>query len=92
LFHARATFAGTKGGAAGSYLHPPDRAANRRSIMGEYKDKAKGAVNQAIGTVKVALGKQTENAHLVAEGMGQETKGKVQSALGAAKAKLKTVL
>lgn len=57
--------------------------------MGEYKDKAKGAVNQAIGNAKVAIGKQTDNADLVAEGVGQDFKGKVQSAMGAAKGKLK---
>lgn len=57
--------------------------------MGEYEDKAKGAVNQAIGHAKVAIGKQTENAELVAEGLGQETKGKAQSAIGTAKGKLK---
>jgi len=89
LFPSHATVSGTNCFAVGSYLHPPNRVADWRSIMGAYKDKAKGAANQAIGNAKVAIGKQTDNADLVAEGVGQDIKGKVQSAMGAAKGKLK---
>lgn len=57
--------------------------------MGEYSDKAKGAANQAIGKVKIAIGKQTNEVDLIAEGAGQQAKGKVQTAMGDAKGKLK---
>lgn len=56
--------------------------------MGEFVDKVKGATNEAIGKAKVTVGKETENATLVAKGLAQEVKGKLQNAMGEVKGKL----
>ena len=56
--------------------------------MGEFVNKAKGATNKAVGNAKVAVGKGTDDPSLVAEGHNQETKGKVQNAVGSVKGKL----
>ena len=53
--------------------------------MGEFIDKAKGTANEAIGKVKVAVGKQTESPELIAKGLAQEAKGKAEQIIGAAK-------
>ena len=56
--------------------------------MSEFIDKAKGAANEAIGKVKVALGEQTNNTDLIIEGVTQEAKGHAQQVTGEAKALL----
>lgn len=56
--------------------------------MGEFVDKAKGAANEAIGKAKLSLGHGTDNPGLVAKGLAQEAKGKVQSKIGMLKGKL----
>ncbi len=50
--------------------------------MGEFTEKAKGVANDAIGNVKQAVGKGTDNAELVAEGLAQEAKGEAQKIQG----------
>ena len=57
--------------------------------MGELTDKIKGNVNEAIGNVKVSIGKNNHDPDLAAEGAAQSTqgkgeqfKGKVKGALG----------
>jgi len=37
--------------------------------MGEYTDKAKGAVNEAIGKAKQSIGKEANKPGLVAKGI-----------------------
>ena len=49
--------------------------------MGELKDRAKGAVNKAVGTVK----QESANPDTRAEGRAQETKGKGQDLVGKVK-------
>ena len=56
--------------------------------MGEFKDKAKGAANEAIGKTKAAAGRATDNPKLVAKGMAQEAKGKAQNVAGSVKGAL----
>lgn len=56
--------------------------------MGEFKDKAKGAANEAIGKTKAAAGRATDNPELVAKGLAQELKGKAQTAAGTVKGAL----
>ncbi len=56
--------------------------------MGEMIDKAKGAVNQAIGKGKEELGRATDNDKLVAEGKVQQIKGAGQKVKGAVKGAL----
>ena len=53
--------------------------------MGELIDKTKGAVNEAIGKARVAVGQKTENTELIIKGAGQQAKGQVQKIVGAAK-------
>ena len=50
--------------------------------MGELTDKAKGFANDAIGNVKQAIGKATDNDKLQAEGLAQEGKGEGQKIVG----------
>lgn len=50
--------------------------------MGEFKDKAKGATNEAIGNSKQAIGKATDNDRLTGEGILQEKKGEAQKVKG----------
>ena len=54
-------------------------------VMGEIKDKAKGAANEAVGRVKQAAGKAAGNPNLRNEGSVQEAKGQLQKAKGAIK-------
>jgi uncharacterized protein YjbJ (UPF0337 family) len=56
--------------------------------MGEFVDKMKGATNDAIGKAKVAVGKSTDDPAMVAKGKAQQTKAKVQNAIGTVKGKL----
>lgn len=56
--------------------------------MGEFIDKAKGAANEAIGKVKVAAGKHTDNPELIASGAKQQILGKAQTAAGEIKGDL----
>ena len=56
--------------------------------MGELTDKIKGAANEAIGDVKQAIGKNTDNPGLAAEGAAQETTGKGQHVEGSVKGAL----
>ena len=56
--------------------------------MGELIDKAKGAVNDAIGKGKEAHGRETGDSSLVAEGEGQQVRGKGQKFKGAVKGAL----
>lgn len=53
--------------------------------MGEFKDKAKGVTNEAIGKTKAAAGGATDNPELVAKGRTQQGKGKAQQVAGAVK-------
>ncbi len=57
--------------------------------MGEIKDRAKGAANEAIGNAKQVAGKALDKPDLVAKGKAQETKGEVQAAVGKVKGALK---
>lgn len=56
--------------------------------MGEFTDKAKGAANEAIGNVKQAAGKATNNPDLHAKGVAQERKGEAQNVKGSVKGAL----
>jgi uncharacterized protein YjbJ (UPF0337 family) len=49
------------------------------------KDRIAGAVKQAKGAVKIAVGKVVGDAKLVAEGNSDKVEGKVQNAVGGAK-------
>lgn len=59
--------------------------------MSAISDKAKGLANQASGKVKRAVGRVTGNDNLDAGGIGQETRGKIQKAVGDAKSGVKHV-
>ena len=50
--------------------------------MSELSNKVKGAVNQAVGSAKVAAGKAAGDTSTVVEGRLQQGKGKAQEALG----------
>lgn len=49
--------------------------------MGEFTDKAKGKVNEAVGNMK----QDSDDAHTRREGAQQETKGEAQQVKGKAK-------
>lgn len=53
--------------------------------MGALIDKAKGAVNDAVGKGKEAHGRKTGDSSLVAEGQGQQVRGKGQKLKGSVK-------
>lgn len=53
--------------------------------MSSTGDKVKGMGNEAVGNVKQAVGKATDNDKLRAEGKAQEVKGEVQQKVGEAK-------
>ena len=55
------------------------------TTVGSTADKIKGVSNEAVGNVKQAAGKATDNPRLHAEGVAQERKGEVQQAVGKAK-------
>jgi uncharacterized protein YjbJ (UPF0337 family) len=54
-------------------------------MMGEFIDKAKGAVNEAIGKGKQDIARDQGNDDLAAEGAAQEGKGKLQDVKGSIK-------
>ncbi|NJC33821.1 uncharacterized protein YjbJ (UPF0337 family) [Sphingomonas jejuensis] len=56
--------------------------------MGELTDKLKGAANEVVGKTKEAIGKNTNDPKLAAEGAAQETAGKGQQAKGDVKGAL----
>ena len=56
--------------------------------MGELTDKLKGAANQVVGDVKEALGKNTNDPGLAAEGAAQHTEGSAQKVKGTVKGAL----
>ena len=53
--------------------------------MGSTTDRIKGAANEAVGNVKQAAGKATDDPRLRAEGVAQERKGEAQRMVGKAK-------
>lgn len=53
--------------------------------MSSASDKIKGMANEAVGNVKQAVGKATDNPKLHAEGVAQERKGEAQKIIGEAK-------
>ncbi len=55
--------------------------------MGEFVDKVKGNVNEAIGKAKQGLAGD-DNHELKAEGAAQEAKGETQKAAGSVKGAL----
>jgi uncharacterized protein YjbJ (UPF0337 family) len=57
--------------------------------MSSSKDKLKGSVNSAVGSLKEGAGRVTGNRDLEAEGSIQKTKGRAQKLRGAVKDTLK---
>ncbi|KGS14607.1 MULTISPECIES: CsbD family protein [Pseudomonas syringae group] len=57
--------------------------------MSSTSDKVKGMANEAVGNVKQAVGKATDNTNLRAEGKVQELKGEGQQAKGEVKDAIK---
>ncbi len=53
------------------------------------KDRVEGSAKQAKGALKEAVGKATGNRSMQAKGLADKGKGKVQSAVGGAKDKVK---
>jgi len=53
------------------------------------KDRIHGAAHQAKGSVKEAVGKMAGDQKTVAEGKTEKVAGKVQSAVGGAKDKMR---
>lgn len=53
--------------------------------MGELIDKAKGAINEAIGKGKQDVAADQNDSSLAAEGAAQEGKGKLQGVKGSIK-------
>ncbi|MFN3722502.1 MAG: CsbD family protein [Paracoccaceae bacterium] len=60
--------------------------------MSSTTDKIKGVANDAIGNVKQAVGKATDNKKLEAEGVVQERKGEAQKAVGDTKDAVKKTI
>ncbi|MFN4154875.1 MAG: CsbD family protein [Paracoccaceae bacterium] len=60
--------------------------------MGSTSDKIKGTANEAVGNVKQAVGKATDNPKLQAEGFVQERKGEAQKAVGETKEAVKKTI
>ena len=56
--------------------------------MGSTRDRIVGAANSLVGKTKEAIGKETGDATLAAEGAVQDLKCKAQTALGKGKAAL----
>ncbi len=56
--------------------------------MGEFIDKAKGLVNEAIGKAKIESGQEKHDNDAIVEGAAQEIKGKVQQVKGDIKGKI----
>ena len=57
--------------------------------MSEFTDKIKGAVNETVGKAKQAIGRESNDPSLEAEGAGQDAKGNVQTTVGKAKGAVK---
>ncbi|MEE1993525.1 CsbD family protein [Pseudomonas syringae pv. syringae] len=57
--------------------------------MSSTSDKAEGMANEAVGNVKQAVGKATDNDKLQAEGKVQELKGEGQQTVGKVKDAIK---
>jgi uncharacterized protein YjbJ (UPF0337 family) len=57
--------------------------------MGSTADKIKGVTNEAVGNVKQAAGRATDNPKLEVEGALQERKGEAQQLKGEAKDAIK---
>jgi uncharacterized protein YjbJ (UPF0337 family) len=53
------------------------------------KQRVKGAVDEAVGSAKRAVGGLTGNRHTQAEGLIQQGKGKVETAVGKLKDKVR---
>jgi uncharacterized protein YjbJ (UPF0337 family) len=62
------------------------------NIMSSSGDKIKGTANEAVGNVKQAVGKATDNDRLRAEGKAQELKGDAQKAKGEVKDAIKKTI
>ena len=60
--------------------------------MSSTGDKIKGMANEAVGNVKQAVGKATDNDRLRAEGKAQELKGEAQQTVGKAKDAVKSTV
>ncbi|MGO3030502.1 CsbD family protein [Pseudomonas helleri] len=60
--------------------------------MSSTSDKIKGMANEAVGNVKQAVGKATDNDKLRAEGKAQELKGEAQQTVGKAKDAVKNTV
>jgi uncharacterized protein YjbJ (UPF0337 family) len=56
--------------------------------MNDFTDKIKGTANEVVGKAKVAIGNTIDNPSMVAQGVLQETKGKVQNVVADVKSKL----
>jgi len=56
--------------------------------MGEFTDKVSAARNKAVGGIKEAIGKATDNEQLEAEGDAQQLKGTSQDVKGSVKGAL----
>ena len=56
--------------------------------MGEFTDKVAAAANKAVGSVKEAIGNNTDNHDLAAEGKAQQAKGTGQDVSGSVKGAL----
>lgn len=60
--------------------------------MSSTGDKIKGMANEAVGNVKQAVGKATDNDKLRAEGKAQELKGEAQQTVGKGKDAVKNTV
>jgi uncharacterized protein YjbJ (UPF0337 family) len=56
------------------------------------KNRINGTVDQLVGSVKRKAGSITNNTHLQVEGIAQQGKGKVESALGKAQDSIKSAV
>jgi len=69
----------------------PGQVLIRTKIMGEFTDKAKGAVKKTVGSVKEGVGKATNNAELETKGKAQKVEGHVDDLKGTVKGKINDV-
>ena len=56
--------------------------------MGEFIENTKREANEAVGKAKVAVGKTMDRPSMIADGVAQQIKSKVQKTKGAVKDKL----
>ena len=59
--------------------------------MGEFTDKAKGAIDETVGKIKRGIGEATDRPDVKAEGDVQEAKGDVETAKGKVKGAINKV-